>query len=398
MNLKKAILIFIAVLAILYSLNAQCGVSGQTIVITSEQDLEAFASCDSVFGNLTIEDPNITYFSALSNLKFIEGDFTIFGCTSLFNLDALSNLEYIGGDLVLQVVFTLQNIDGLSNLTFVGGDVIFDTVISIFDVDGLSGLTEINGDLLFIENHVLTNINGLSNVVSVGGDVYFGELNNVLGDLSGLNNLTSVGGDFYLNLPVITDLIDFVSLQSVGGNLTIESCDVMAGITGFTSLNSVYESVTIRDNPIMVNVDGLDSLSFVGADLEVVNNPSLFFCCGLNTILNEGQVIGAEILEGNAMNCNSNVDIFNDCTVGISNYSTGIFVTKRQVPEGIKLIFNSLSENKDIRVYSVLGQLVYEVLASSDESVVIPLSQSSIYLIDIRQNGVRKVIKTNVSL
>jgi len=393
--MKKAFLIFLAIVGLLYAAQADCGVSGQTIIVNNELDLEVFEGCDSIFGNLTVEDPNLTYLSALSDLEYIEGTLTILGCTSLFDVDALNNLEFVGGDLIFQVVFTLQNIDGLSNLTHVGGDIIFDTVISIPNVDGLSGIEIVNGDLLFIENHVLTDINGLNNILSIQGDLYLGSLNNILSDVSGLSNVTSVGGDFYLNLPGVTNLADFNSLESIGGDFTIESCDVLASITGFNSLNSVSESILIQENPIMVNTDGFDSLMFVGADLEVVNNPSFFSCCGLYTILNQGQIIGSTILQGNASGCNSNEDVIENCTVGVNQYRTNIFVTKRIKAGGIELIFNSISEEKNIRVYSMMGQLVYESFTISDNSVFIPLSQKSIYLIDIRQNGTRKIIKTN---
>lgn len=394
MNLKKAILIFLTVIISLFSMNASCGVSGETLIVEDEMDFNDLIGCDSLLGNIYISNTNISYLTQLSSLTYVEGDFTVYGCTSLLDVDALNSLTHIGGDLIFQVVFTLQNTNGLSNIEYIGGDIIFDTVISISDVNGLSGITNVNGDLLFIDNHVLTNLNGLSSVTSIVGDLYIGTHNTILVDLSGLDDLTSVGGDFYLDLPNITVLSDFMSLESVGGSFTIESCDVMATINGFASLISIEEAMTIRENPILISTNGFESLTFVGDSLSILDNPSYFSCCGLYSILANGSVDGEVNLSGNALSCNSVDQILEDCFVSTPEYETDLFVTKRVLESGVQLFFNSISEPKDVYVYSSLGQLVSKHVKIYDNEVFIPLSSSSIYLIDIRQESKRKVIKT----
>src|SRR5690606_3391430 len=94
----------------------------------------------------------------------IGGFLNIYNNPQLTNLDGLSNLTQIGGYLDIYYNSQLTNLDGLSNLTQIGGYLyILDNAV-LENLDGLIALESINGNLLIYNNAVLTDISGLQNI------------------------------------------------------------------------------------------------------------------------------------------------------------------------------------------------------------------------------------------
>ncbi len=98
----------------------------------------------------------------------------------------------------------LATIISLIILTFFVGTSQADVCVEDYNIDAidtggdiiaLSGCTEITGDLK-IQSTGLTNLNGLDNLTSVGGDLNI-QSNNVLTIISTLSNITSVGRGLY---------------------------------------------------------------------------------------------------------------------------------------------------------------------------------------------------------
>ena len=72
-------------------MNAQCGVTGQTNYITSQEALNAFEGCEVFQGDLNITGANVTNLEALSSLVSIEGNLSIYE-TSISTINPLSGL------------------------------------------------------------------------------------------------------------------------------------------------------------------------------------------------------------------------------------------------------------------------------------------------------------------
>ena len=86
-----ATLMFALLFSVSQFLNAQCGISGQSNFITSQEALNALEGCEAFQGDLSITSANITNLEALSSLVSIEGNLSIYE-TSISTIDPLGIL------------------------------------------------------------------------------------------------------------------------------------------------------------------------------------------------------------------------------------------------------------------------------------------------------------------
>ena len=71
--------------------NAQCGITGQSNFITSQQALNSLEGCEVFQGDLIITGADVTDIEALSSLVSIEGNLSIYE-TSVSTIDPLEGL------------------------------------------------------------------------------------------------------------------------------------------------------------------------------------------------------------------------------------------------------------------------------------------------------------------
>ena len=90
-------LMFALVFSASQFVNAQCGITGQSNFITSQEALNTLVDCEVFQGDLNITGSNITNLDALSSLVSIEGSFSIYetSITSIDPLDALMNANEV---------------------------------------------------------------------------------------------------------------------------------------------------------------------------------------------------------------------------------------------------------------------------------------------------------------
>ena len=84
-------LMFALVFSASQFVNAQCGTTGQSTFITSQEALNALVDCEVFQGDLNITGSDITNLDGLSSLVSIEGSFSIYE-TSIVSIDPLEML------------------------------------------------------------------------------------------------------------------------------------------------------------------------------------------------------------------------------------------------------------------------------------------------------------------
>ncbi len=305
----RTILFTLLCICLVHKANAQCGTTGDTLVVETVDELLALSSCDSIRGSLYIHQWDISDLEPLANLSFIEEDFILSENISLLNIHDLSNLTWIGGSLRIETNFTLASLEGLEGLEYLGGNLILDGNITLETVAAFGGLTELHGDLIVTENHVLDDFSGLHNVESINGNVILNNLNLVLSDLTGLNSLTSIEGGLFVSLPALTTLSGLENLSYVMGDLELSNMDLLANVDELVSLMAVGGTLNIHHNSSLVNIDGIQSLESVGQNLAIHDNEALSMCCGVLPVLLENGVVGTVNISNNNTGCNGTEEI-----------------------------------------------------------------------------------------
>lgn len=124
------------------------------------------------------------------------------------------------------------------------------------------GCTSFNGPIRIVEavDGAITNVDGLSSLQTITGQLKI-ESNTLLNDLTGLSNLTTIGGELFISVN-----------------------DGLSSLASFQNLNFVGSHITIQFNPMLVSLSGLEGASAVNGDLKITTNISLANLTGLNNI------------------------------------------------------------------------------------------------------------------
>ena len=169
--MKKLLFVFV------FCLGTGCLIQAQVCIVgdqffASQAQVDTFVTtysgtCNSIDGNVTFFNTNITDVSGLSFITEITGDLTI-NRTLLTDLTGLDNLTTVSGNfLILRDNFSLMDVSGLQNLAnFTGSlQVINNRVLP--SLTGLNGITQL-ASLLIDNNLNFTNLGGLTNLTTCG--------------------------------------------------------------------------------------------------------------------------------------------------------------------------------------------------------------------------------------
>jgi hypothetical protein len=156
-----------------------------------------------IYGDLHIQNTNLTDLFGLSNIHKVMGTVYIENNKNLLNTNGLSNINYMKG-LIIQNNEALSCID-FHNVIFIEGNVIVNNNYMLSSLNGLSGLTYIGGkyddcsyheagyfnygDLIIKDNAHLRDISGLSNIHTINGNL---EINTNLDRVCVFENLNCV--------------------------------------------------------------------------------------------------------------------------------------------------------------------------------------------------------------
>jgi hypothetical protein len=159
------------------------------------------------------------------------------------------------------------------------------------------GCAEIEGNVT-INGSDITNLNGLITLNSIGGNltigvVYGWNANLALEYLTGLENLVSIGGNLIINgNSILVDLSGLDNLSSAGGSLSISNNQVLNDISDLGSLNSIGGGLSLGygswlgyplGNPLLVSLTGLEGITSL-TGLQLIGNHVLTDLNGLNNL------------------------------------------------------------------------------------------------------------------
>jgi hypothetical protein len=309
---------------------------------TVENEMEEI--CDNVYvGNLTLKSQaDVDEFGQMGYCK-IEGSIRITSGTidnpQITSLSPLSDLEWITGHLEFLSAIELENLEGLENLRRIDGVMfaLFNNTLS--SISSLSRLIKVDG-IQFTRNPMLQSLNGLQNVkINEGGRVILrtnvsledvSALNNALpehlsaltiygihsqcnfvpscsviqpfSEFNGLSNVKSIDEVFILGFAG-DDLSDFSNLESVG-KLSLSLCPQIQNLDGLEEVQGTINRVQIGSNANLTNLNGLSGVSNVSSGFSVVYNESLTdFCAFQNSLSSDNPDLGF-LVASNAFNPN----------------------------------------------------------------------------------------------
>ncbi|HEX6276949.1 MAG TPA: hypothetical protein VFZ53_28105 [Polyangiaceae bacterium] len=250
------------------------------IVISSEEDLEAFAArgCETLDGSLFVTSETLTSFDALgqpSVLRTITGTLSIVDCPALVQIEGIRGLETIGGSLLVRGN-GLVNLGGLESLRRIGSDPANDAVVftnnpTLTNVTALSGVTSVVASLSVSNNSELTSLEGLDGLVETSSVTIAG--NALLAALDGLTELEQAMAITIASNAAIAE----VSLPGLlgAGSLSITSNPALETVA--LPLLASAENLTIAGNAELTSVGTLSELTDVGL-LVIAGNVKLPQC------------------------------------------------------------------------------------------------------------------------
>ena len=222
----------------------------------------------------------------LTGLAGLEGHVAALHVDETYELTSLAGLEGVEsvGSLRLRRA-PISDLAGLSGLVEVG-DLHLQS-LQTSDYAGLEGLETVHGtfQLWDMPTSTLRGLDGIERMGRVTIDYCRG-----LGTLEGLSEDLVVDGSIFLhNLPALTDLGGFASLEEAPTNLTLAWLPKLAELP--VGLERVGKSLYLGGLDQLEQLD-LPLLSRVGSDLSIVGNESLVSLEGLGAL----QSIGGNLL------------------------------------------------------------------------------------------------------
>ncbi len=171
---------------------------------------------------------------------------------------------------------------------------IFQSQINSFRTD-YPDCTEIEGNLV-ISGYNIENLNGLIGITSIGGNLMI-ESNEVLKNLEGLNNLISIGNKLYIegNFSLI-NLSGLENLQYIGGDVVVSNNISLTSMSGLEGLSTIEGMLSIEYNDMLSNLTGLDHVVSVDGVVRFFSNALLNSLTGLEglTFIGGGLFIGGQ--------------------------------------------------------------------------------------------------------
>jgi hypothetical protein len=196
-------------------------------------------------------------------------------------------------------------------------------------------------DLVYNGNVVLTTqaqVNAFSQCYTViNGNLTV--QNAGISNINTLANIRKVTGHILIKQTALTSLAGLSSLDTVGGNMTIN--------------NNIYGSK-------LGTLDGLENLASVGGNLSIFSNLKLSDCCAIHDLLNTpGAVEGNVSIYSNLTGCESVAGINNACgannsLVGPTNINLWVDITFDK--QGGAGVFSSYNAQQDQINMTIKGQ------------------------------------------
>lgn len=317
---------------------------GSTATATAQTDLDAFASCKTITGNLTVTGELGS--AAIANVQKIDGSLIIKNATQLVSFAADSISEITGSleltDLTILTTASfgsLEKVDTINLITLPAistfnsklssADNIYISDTTLESIDGFSVLNKVNsfninnnlyltsiqssletvsdslsfqfnGDntTIALDNLIWANNITLSDVASASFkslqavNASLGFLNNSLESIK-LNNLSTVGQTFTITYNDDLTTLEFDELTKVGGGLVVANNTALAKIDAFSKLQTIGGALNVIGK---FGTLDLSSLKSVRGAADVETTSSNFSCSPLKTLQKKGAIQGDEFV------------------------------------------------------------------------------------------------------
>ena len=179
---------------------------------------------------------------------------------------------------------------------------------------GLTSLNYIGGSLKLSE-WSLESTSGLDNLNNVNKiEIYECNSTTLAGGFEQFDTLLE--GLYIDDNFSLINLNGFSSLQYIGADLEIRDCAQLQSLSALINLNTVEGEVEIGKNPILTSLSGLDSvIPNQIENLWIYKCDSLSYCALENICEYIDQQYGLSAIYDNNINCNSILDVTNDCNI-----------------------------------------------------------------------------------
>jgi len=339
------------------------------LTVHNVNDLSPLNQLNTVNGYLRIENSDVENFSGLENITQIGGNFIIRSCTSLNSFTGLESLTHIGGGLLVGGQYStvsehpncfvshiltgcpgLTNFEGLNNLETIDEGLFVIGNLNLQSFEGLTALDSIKGSFFRANNPKLKDFQGLENLKFIGGSIFTGFLKTVASfpqdddtcnyycecyDSQGLvdeSRFASFNGLSGLEVIAVSlNIIDndsivnfegFESLHTIGGSLAIGEQNVypfqnsinssLESFQGLDELQNV-DRIFLESNYALGSLVGIDNINHITiSNVEMMNNNELDIC-SVQSICNYLENGGTSEINNNAMGCNSDTEILQNC-------------------------------------------------------------------------------------
>jgi hypothetical protein len=175
---------------------------------------------------------NLGSLHGLESVGQLDGNITLWYCSSLYTIDAPNHLTTCKG-IFIQDCNDLVSLKALETITHTSGSVDIKQCNSLTDLSGLRNLNTIGRDFRMERNPNLRNLDAFANLIhlgttdSTGGGVWL-EGNVRLGDITGIHNLHrdpvsgyAVPGIVYIIENVMTDQAAWEFVSAIGGEIAV---------------------------------------------------------------------------------------------------------------------------------------------------------------------------------
>jgi PKD repeat protein len=210
---------------------------------TAGDTLAQIAGCESISGDLTIQD-------------------------GVFTTVDLPNLVSVGGDLSVSSASLMTTLS-LPALTNTGGDLWVNSLPQLTTLS-LPALTEAGGDLTISNHSSLANLT-LGPVDTVGGGLFFG--GNPLITALSLPDLDDLGGRLAISGNAGLTSVTLGTITSIAGQFSFDNNTAMTSLPLTAALTSVTGALSVSGNSALTTLD-LSSLTQSGS-LSISNNTAL---------------------------------------------------------------------------------------------------------------------------
>ena len=196
--------------------------------------------------------------------------FRIHHTDSLDRIVGLDSLERVSDDLMLEYLPDGVGMDfGLLREV---GDLLRISRTEMAAIAGFGALESVGGQLEITHNDSLVNLGGFEALKDVGG---LRLDSSSLSQITAFGSLESVRDHFVVRNVAVTTLGNFQSLQTVGGDLSLDGLGSLTSFGTFTQLQDIGGGLYVIGLPLLSGLDELDGLLTIGDTLRITDNSSL---------------------------------------------------------------------------------------------------------------------------